>query len=735
MSDTTALLGPDPSPARGGSPQSKAPMQGDAAPLEGDTPERLSSPLHLQAIGRREYRARFVSAGQIRQADNTPGPYIIPPEAIQQAIHEGRFDARSTFIDHAGWFDGPSLRNLAGITLDAAWDDTAQAATGTIRLYQNAAGAIIADLFDAILQDQAAGEPIPDVGLSLVFWPRWKPRDNYDEPRVVAEFRHIESVDFVFQPAAEGRVTDALEALSAISARGGEHSAALGPPAAPAGLQPGPNIPAIPEQESSPERSPTVTEPQPTYDTTTPEPDPGNVLTPTEQAQAQLDEETRRWAAAVRRSAVDAVLQASGLPPAAVDRLRNASYPTVQDLDNAIDAERQYLASLTEDHVVQIGDIPPRQAHRITMGRTGLEQLQAALDAMLDGIPPPAGVAPLSGIREFYHLLSGDWEMHGIYQPDRVYLANVTSSTMAGLVANALNKRVAIVFAQYPMWWRPIVTEEDFSNLQDVRWITLGGVGEIPTVAEGAAYTELTWDDKTETEAFVKKGGYLGLTIEAIDKDDTRKIRAAPQALAQAAWLTLSKDVSAIFTSNSGAGPTLADTYALFEVAHHANLLTTALSWTAFTAVRTAMRKQTELNSGERLGALTAPRYLLVPPDLEMTALQIMASEGEPGTGDNDENPLAEGNVHDARMQAARRRVIVVDLWTDATDWAAVADPLLYPSIGIGYRYGRQPEIFSVASPTAGLMFTNDTLPIKVRFFYAVGPIDYRGLHKSNVAG
>ena len=163
------------------------------------------------------------------------------------------------------------------------------------------------------------------------------------------------------------------------------------------------------------------------------------------------------------------------------------------------------------------------------------------------------------------------------------------------------------------------------------------------------------------------------------------------------------------------------------------NLGSDALSWSAYVATRTAMRKQTELNSDERLGALTAPKYLLVPPDLEMTALQILASEGEPGTADNDANPLAEGNTHNSLLESARRRVIVIDLWTDTDNWACVADPLLYPSIGLAFRYGRTPEIFSVASPTAGLMFTNDTMPIKVRFFYAVGPTDYRGLYKHNV--
>jgi hypothetical protein len=293
-------------------------------------------------------------------------------------------------------------------------------------------------------------------------------------------------------------------------------------------------------------------------------------------------------------------------------------------------------------------------------------------------------------------------------------------------------------FMEYPHWWTPIVLEEDFSNLQQVKWITLGGVGELPTVAEGAAYTELTWDDQTETADFVKKGGYLGITLETIDKDDTRKVTSAPRALAQAAWLTLAKAISAIFTANSGVGPTMSDSTALFD-AGHSNLGTTALSITTFAAARLAMRKQTEVNSSERLGALCAPKYLLVPPDLEITALQILASEQDylyalANAPSGRENVFSEGGDRSARMAFAKERVIVVDLWTDTNNWAAAGDPMLYPTIGLGFRYGRTPEIFSVASPTAGLMFTNDTMPVKVRFFFATGPMDYRNLYKANVA-
>ena len=288
-------------------------------------------------------------------------------------------------------------------------------------------------------------------------------------------------------------------------------------------------------------------------------------------------------------------------------------------------------------------------------------------------------------------------------------------------------------FQDFPKWWAKAVTIENFMSLNDVRWITLGGIGELPTVSEGAAYTELDWDDQTETDAFVKKGGYLGITLEAIDKDDTGRLRAAPSVLARSAWLTLSKSISAIFTAASDLGPDMSDDVALFNDASHSNLGSSALSWSSWRDTRIAMQKQTELHSGERLGALTAAYLCWVPVDLEVAALQALGSDGEPGTADNDVNVFAEGDQREARLASARERIVKCPLWTDTNNWAAQADPRLYPSIGLGYRYGEVPEIFSVASPTAGLMFTNDTMPIKVRYFYAVGPTDWRGLYKHNV--
>ena len=629
----------------------------------------------------RQYHARLVRAGQVRSSDNTPADIVVDPNALASAVAAGLFDNKAVFVDHAGWFDYPSLDRLVGVTRDAAWNEADQSVESVLHLYDTPGAQVMAGLLDNILADPTHA---PDVGLSMVFYPQFEARNDQ---RVITGISHVESVDLVFQPAADGRV---LQALSTHYVTNPQRR-----------TQP------MPEELST------------TQPNETPAPAPAPAALPSV-------------------TVVQTILR-SALPAPAQERLAAGSYADLPTLEQAIQNERLYLASIVEPGVVQMGNAAPRGG-RIQGMLDSLDRLTLAAEALIAGVRPAQGVRPLTGIRELYHHLSGDYDMTGVFQPDRIQFANVNSSTMAGIVANALNKAIIAEFQEYPRWWESFTTVMDFVTLQQVKWILLGGIGELPTVAEGAAYTELTWDDNTETATFVKKGGYLGITLEAIDKDDTSRIAAAPRALAQAAWLTLSKSISAIFTTASGVGPNLADGNALFYArTAGTNVGSTALSLTSWNAARLAMRKFTELNSGERLGGLLSPKFLLVPPDLETTALQILASESDYlyALSNGQAAPVnvnASGDAFNARMAAAKSRVIVVDLWTDANDWAAVADPRLWPTIGIGFRYGRQPEIFSVASPTAGLMFSNDTLPVKVRYFYATGPMDWRGMYKANVA-
>ena len=106
-----------------------------------------------------------------------------------------------------------------------------------------------------------------------------------------------------------------------------------------------------------------------------------------------------QWGIALMQATRDAMISNSGLPTAAQTRLRSMDFQTPDEVTAAIELQRQILADLHEDDVVQVGDVPPRGS-QITLGRNSIEQVDAAFAALLEGVNPPDGVRPLSGIRE-----------------------------------------------------------------------------------------------------------------------------------------------------------------------------------------------------------------------------------------------------------------------------------------------------------------------------------------------
>ena len=429
---------------------------------------------------------------------------------------------------------------------------------------------------------------------------------------------------------------------------------------------------------------------------------------------------------------IDSTLARSGLSMSSEAVVRDLMHGReMEELDGFIGRQREIEAIPAEKTTVK-GVAP-----MVTSMRNSLDKVELAVDALVSGTRPPDGIRPLQGVRELYVMLSGDYDLKGGFHGENIELASVTAATMPELVANAMNKAVTHEFIEIPQFWGPIVREVDSTNLQQLRWLQLGGLTDIPEVAEGAAYQEIAWEDATETGDWEKRGYYMGLTMEAIDKDDTSRLQQAPRAMAVAANRTLGRSISKLYTQASGLGPTLnSDSTAWFDNTH-GNLGSTALSRTSVQATILAMQKQTELGSGELMGDMTRPKYFMLPIDLEFTALEIFASmyDGTEGstTSRAIDNTLTDVNTHSERMSSARSRMILNPFMTDTNNWVAIADPAKWPTVAVAYRYGRSPEIFSNQDPNSGLMFTNDTLPIKVRFLYNVSVLNYRGVYKHNV--
>ncbi|OGN74185.1 MAG: hypothetical protein A2X25_14435 [Chloroflexi bacterium GWB2_49_20] len=431
-----------------------------------------------------------------------------------------------------------------------------------------------------------------------------------------------------------------------------------------------------------------------------------------------------------------AALNASNLPEltrARIKRQFDGQVFQLATLDAEIEAARTEVASLSAASLVQ-------GPARISGMAASADQVSAAVDDLL-GAPRSAGQenlkpARLSGIRELYLLTTGDYELHGGFYPERASLA--TTSDFSGLVKNALNKVVARQWealgrAGYD-WWQSIVKVEHFESLNDITGILTGTVGALSTVAEQGEYTELPIGDSPETASFTKYGNYIPLTLELIDRDETRKLKQYPIELANAGIRNISKLIAAVFTDNAAIGPTMADTGALFNttavttLGGHKNLLTTALTAAEWDVVAAAMYNQPMLikqaagyyGTGSKMAV--EPRFCLVPRALRKAAFDAFLNAWDVTDNKHSEN-LLKGNVVP----------LVVPEWTDATDWAAVADPAIVPGIVLGERFGIKPEIFIANRETAPAVFMNDEHRLKVRHFLAVLVQDFRPLHKSNV--
>ena len=610
------------------------------------------------------------------------------------------WDGVTSFVDHPSALDRTragyrSVRDVCGVVVAPAWDP-ARGIVARLRL-AGRAGDDLAPLLTALVRDRAAGLPVPNVGLSADLL--IAQRDG-----TVVEIERVLSVDVVVDPAAGGRVERVLNDAQ-VSRETPPAQDRQTNPSASADATGAPTAPEGEEAMSEEHRVPST----------------GEGLA---ELRAEL-EEARAARRELASSYLRTALAASGLPlpmqQAVQVRLAQRADYSVADVLAEVEAERTVWAALQEEETVRHLGAGPLT--RDVQGE--LDRLQLACDRLL-GLPLPDSardVPRLSGLRELYLLLTGDHELRGRFVAERVSLANVTTTTLANVVKNALNKVLVQSFAARPQWWRPIVVEEDLPTLNDVTWITLGGFGDLSTVDEGGAYNELaSLGEKGEVSHWVKKGGYIGITLETIDRDNVAAVRQIPRKLGLAAWRTLSAGIAELFTANGGVGPywpSTQSTHRLFS-AQYANLGTSALSAASWDATIQAMFKQTEEGSGKRLGV--RPQWLIVPIELEKTALTILKSAGEPGTGNNDAN-----------VRANTFGVVTVPEFTDVNDWAAAADPGDLPGICIGYRFGRAPELFVADDETVGSMFTNDEMRIKVRFLYTIGVAEPRALYKHNV--
>lgn len=446
-------------------------------------------------------------------------------------------------------------------------------------------------------------------------------------------------------------------------------------------------------------------------------------------------QETRRLLNELRleraQLALERRLLESNLPERVKTRVRERYQGRVfemGELENELSAQRALLADLAESGLIRgHGYEKPLVSTQITEA----EKMQAAFDRMFDleiDIARLGNVRGFTSIREAYARVTGDASITSLSGQSnlglihvsesapiaRISEADTTTATFSFLLGTSMNKRLLKDYQAWPAEWSKFCTITPIRDFKQQTRVRLGAFGSLPTVAEDTAYTSVSLSDTAATYVPTKRGNLVTVSRETIINDDLYAIRQIPTKLAVAAAYTLAEFVYGFLSTN----PTIYDTNPLFTAgAPHANLGSTALSTAAMQTGVTAMREQTNM-AGKRIGL--RPRYLIVPPELEWTAMVATKSAGVPGSPNNDINPML-GYV----------TPIIAPQLSSATQWFFAADPAVVDTIEIGFVGGQvNPALFVQDLPLLGLNFTQDVVSFKVRHEYGGAIVDWRGLYR-----
>jgi len=307
----------------------------------------------------------------------------------------------------------------------------------------------------------------------------------------------------------------------------------------------------------------------------------------------------------------------------------------------------------------------------------------------------------------------------------RKVLASHTTSDFPILLSNVARKRLRDAYLTVPRVWDKLAAIGSVPDFKENSRITLGSFSSLVLKPERGEYKQGTLGEEDVSIKIATKGRYISLSREMIVNDDLNGFANMARKMGQAAGRTVEIDFFALLYLNSGTGPTMDDTGALYNATAvttaggHANYVSsgTVISVTSLGAAAAMMKRQRDLSLLEYVGI--EPKILLVAPEYEPLAWTIINSTADPGQA----NP-ARGNY--ARTL---NLTVISSPYVQGTDWFLFADPNVTEAIEVAFLDGeREPFI------DEEIEFMTDAMNMKVRLDYGLAAIDFRPTFKNEGA-
>jgi HK97 family phage prohead protease len=311
-------------------------------------------------------------------------------------------------------------------------------------------------------------------------------------------------------------------------------------------------------------------------------------------------------------------------------------------------------------------------------------------------------------------------EVYGVrttsLSPSQIFERALSTSDFPNLLANAMNKTLALKYAAFPAGLKRAARA---STIRDFRSKMIARLGEAPTLLRVNEHAEFKFGsmlDAAESYSLFTYGRIVSLTRQALINDDLSALESLALRFAQSAAELEATVLTGLLTNN----PTMTeDGVALFHATHN-NLSTgagSALSLTSLSAARKAMRLQKGLDGTTPVNA--APAYLVVPASLETLGQQLL-TQTTPAQFDQ-ANPFNDGAL-----------TLIVEPRLDATSttaWFLAASHEQIDTLEYSFLEGEPGPQIQVEPG-----FEIDGMSMRCRLDLGAGVLDWRGLHKANGA-
>jgi hypothetical protein len=285
------------------------------------------------------------------------------------------------------------------------------------------------------------------------------------------------------------------------------------------------------------------------------------------------------------------------------------------------------------------------------------------------------------------------------------------------LFSNLAGKTLDAAYQEEPHTWRPIARQRNLPDFKNANDLIVAGALTPEALLEGGEYKAGTLVEAQHTWKLATYARKVTVTRQAIINDDLSALERVPEMLGRGFRRLESNIIWGLITGNA---VTSVDNVALFNAAHNNMGGSTGLAITTsgFNTAKKAMRKQTDL-AGNTINL--TPSYLMVPTDLESTALQFLFPSGfAPSARTGDNGPVV-------NAQTANMELIVEPRLDGAADvWYLAVSPGAVEGIVYGYLAGEEGPTVTTTEKR-----DPDGVELLARFDFGAAVKDFRGFYRS----